>query len=86
MSYLLEPGSIDDEGDEGMTKIIEDAIEVIKQHGVYCPFKMAVPCKRNKSRSACSFDGKCCSWTKIDFPKEWLRCKKYVEFVELIMK
>jgi len=69
-----------------MTKIIEDAIEVIKQHGVYCPFKMAVPCKRNKSRSACSFDGKCCSWTKIDFPKEWLRCKKYVEFVELIMK
>lgn len=68
-----------------MTKCVEVAVEIFRQYGLKCPFEMAVPCKKNPSRAACLMTGKCCSWLIINFPEEWLRCKRFVEFAERIL-
>jgi len=68
-----------------MTKTVEITVEITKHHGLKCLFEMAVPCKKNPAMSACLMDGKCCSWTTINWPEEWLKCKRFVEFCERML-
>jgi hypothetical protein len=71
-----------------MSKVVQDAIPtILSLASIECPFKMPrTGCKKNPNMPACGFDGKCCSWLITNFPKKWLRCRRYKEFSDTVLE